>query len=268
MNIFLYEFTKQFKTLWVWSVQAIALLYIFMPFYQVLAADARTLDLFMQYYPEELLQAFGMGGELSLATIVGYFAFAFTFVHLLLAVQGAFYGFQFLSVEERELTADFLYSKPIKRTVVIASKYSAYLCLLLITNAIVWFASFSSIELFRGEVTYEIWPIVSFLFSIPVFQLVFFSFGFVATALTKKLPGIIGASVGIALVLYMLNALRRIIGGELLGIISPFYHFDPNYILVEGQWNPLLTIASILFIIVSNIIALKLFLKRDFRSAV
>jgi len=268
MNILLFELKKYAKTLWIWVVSLISLLVLYMAFYPALAADARALDLFLEYYPEELLKAFGMGGELSLATVAGFFAFSFAFVQLLLAVQSAYYGFQFLSVEERELTADFLYSKPVKRKSIVFFKYMACMITLFLTNIGVWIGSFLAIEWFRGDAAYDVWPIVSFLLTVPVFQMVFFSIGFLFTALTKKLPGIIGASVGVAFVLYILNALRRIVGGDILGLISPYYHFDPNYILIEGYWDTGLALLSVLFIVASNIIALILFLKRDFRSAV
>ncbi|MBS4054800.1 MAG: hypothetical protein KGZ64_08520, partial [Thermaerobacter sp.] len=61
--------------------------------------------------------------------------------------------------------------------------------------------------------------------------------------------------------------LRRIVGGELLGLLSPYYHFDPNYILLAGAWHPLLTAISVSFIIVANFAAVRLYLRRDLRSA-
>lgn len=268
MNILWFEFKKYLKSLWIWIVSIIAQLIVFMAFYPLLAKDAQILDLFLEHYPEELLKAFGMGGELSLATVAGFFAFSFALTQLILAIQSAYYGFRFLSVEETELTADFLYSKPISRKRIIANKYLAVVLTLLITNISVWTGSFLAIEWFRGDVAYKMWPIISLLLTVPVFQLFFFSLGFLATALTKKMTAVIGAAVGAALVLYVLNALKRIVGGDILGLISPYHYFDPNYILVAGEWDPALTVLSIIFITVSNLTAWSLFLRRDFRSAV
>ena len=268
MNILIFEFKKYLKSLWIWILSIISLLAIFMAFYPVFSKDAATLDLFLEHYPEELLKAFGMGGELSLATVAGFFAFSFAFTQLVLAVQSAYYGFHFLSVEERELTADFLYSKPVSRRQILFLKYVAVMLTLLLTNIGVWAGSFLSLEWFRADAEYEIWPIISLLLTVPVFQMFFFSLGFLATALTKKVTGVIGSAVGVAFVLYILNALRRIVGGELLGLISPYYHFDPNYILVAGEWDPLLASFSILFILFANFAALLLFSRRDMRSAV
>jgi ABC-2 type transport system permease protein len=268
MNILWFEFIKHLKSLWIWIVSIITQLVVFMAFYPVLAKDAEVLDLFLEHYPEELLKAFGMGGELSLATVAGFFAFSFALTQLILAIQSAYYGFHFLSVEERELTVDFLYSKPVDRKGIIFYKYLAVILTLLITNIGVWAGSFLAIEWFRAGAAYEKWPIMSLLLTVPVFQLFFFSLGFLATALTKKMTGVVGAAVGAALVLYVLNALKRIVGGDLLGFISPYHYFDPNYILVAGEWDLPLTALSIFFIIFTNVTAWLMFLRRDFRSAV
>jgi len=268
MNILSFEFRKYLGSLAIWIASIAALLILFMAFYPVLAKDAAVLDLFLEHYPEELLKAFGMGSELSLATVAGYFSFAFAFAQLVIATQAAYYGFHFMSVEERELTADFLYSKPISRTCILRAKYGAAALALLATNAGVWGGSFLAIAWFRDGAAYELWPIVSLLLTVPLFQLAFFSIGFLVTALAKQVTGVIGPAVGVSFVLYMLNALRRIIGGELLGLLSPYHHFDPNFILRDGSWDPALAAISITFIVVANIIAVRLYLKRDLRSAV
>ncbi|MBT9153629.1 MAG: hypothetical protein DDT39_00286 [Firmicutes bacterium] len=268
MNIFDFEFRKYVGSLAVWIGSIIALLAMFMAFYPVLAQDAATLDLFLEHYPEELLKAFGMGGELSLATVAGFFAFSFAFTQLVIAAQSAYYGFHFVSVEERERTADFLYAKPISRASILAAKYAAAGLALLLTNIGVWAGSFLAIHLFRGDATYKLWPMVSLLLTVPVFQLFFFSFGFLVTAVSKKTTGVIGPAVGVSFVLYMLNALRRIIGGELLGLLSPYYHFDPNVILQAGQWEPFHAGISIGAIVVANVLAVRFYLKRDMSTAI
>ena len=268
MNIVSFEFRKYLGSLWIWVLSLIGLLVMFMAFYPMLAEDAAVLDLFLSYYPEELLKAFGMGGELSLATVAGFFAFSFALVQLCLAIQSAYYGFHFLSVEERELTADFLYAKPVSRGRVLGAKYLAAMGALLVTNAAVWAGTFLSITWFGGDDPYDLRALITLLLSVPVFQLFFFSLGFLVTALAKKPTAVLGPAVGIASILYMLNALRRIVGGELLGLLSPYYHFDPNYILARGEWNLALVSISVGFIAGANIAACLLFARRDLRTAV
>ena len=61
----------------------------------------------MEKFPEELLIAFGMN-NMNYATVLGYISFYFLFIQLCLAIQAGNYGFGLVSIEENELTADFL----------------------------------------------------------------------------------------------------------------------------------------------------------------
>ena len=51
--------------------------------------------------------------NLDMSSVLGFFSFVFLFCQICLAIQAANYGFSLVSVEERELTADFLLAKPV-----------------------------------------------------------------------------------------------------------------------------------------------------------
>ena len=123
MNIFTYELKMYRNSIIIWSISIAGLLVLFMGIYPSMAADAALMDMILENYPEAMLKAFGMAGSLSLSSVLGYFTFTFAFVQLCLAMQSSYYGFHFLSVEERELTADFLMSKPVSRRRIIISKF-------------------------------------------------------------------------------------------------------------------------------------------------
>ena len=91
-------------------------------------------------FPPQLLAAFGMG-NMDLASVLGFFGFLFVFVQLCLAIQASNYGFGLVSVEESELTADFLLSKPVSRRQVLTSKLLAAFTSLAITDLVVWVSS-------------------------------------------------------------------------------------------------------------------------------
>ncbi len=63
-------------------------------------------------FPPELKMAFGLE-RMDPATMEGYFGLCFYFCQLCLAIQAANYGLGLVSVEEAELTADFLLTKPL-----------------------------------------------------------------------------------------------------------------------------------------------------------
>jgi ABC-2 type transport system permease protein len=149
MIIYKYELKMYGKSIMIWGASIFSLLIMFMAFYPTFGSDVALVDKMMENYPPELLKAFGMSGGLSLSTVLGFFVFTFAMIQLLLGVQAANYGFSFLSVEERELTADFLMTKPVSRRYIIISKFLAALTALTITNIITWIGSFAAVEMFR-----------------------------------------------------------------------------------------------------------------------
>ena len=115
MNIYKHEFKMNLKSVITWSVAMAALIFIYVSLFSSFAMDAELLNEMMANFPEELLMAFGMDG-IDLSTVLGYFGFVFLFAQICLAIQAANYGFSLVSIEERELTADFLLARPVGRT--------------------------------------------------------------------------------------------------------------------------------------------------------
>jgi len=237
-----------------------------MAIYPTFGADTALVEKMMENYPPEMLKAFGMSTGLSLSSVPGYFAFVFAFTQLFIAVQAANYGFSFLSVEERELTADFLMTKPVSRRRIIVSKFLAAFTALTITNAITWISSFASIELFKNHNEYDPKAIALLLSTNALFQLYFIVIGMVISVSVSKIRSVLSFSVALVFLMYILNALKSIIGGDLLGILTPFYYFEPGYILQEAHLNTPMVIVGSIIIIISMVTSYILYNKRNIRS--
>lgn len=234
MNIYRFEFKGYLRSVLLWSGSIALLQLAMMYFYPSMSRDAELLDQILEFYPKELLQAFGMGQMTSLATVLGFYTFLFVFVQLALAVQSAYYGFHFLSVEEREKTADFLFTRPVGRQRILWMKVLSAVTALFLTLLVTAASGLFAVALFRGDRPYEIRHLVLLFGVMPLFQLLFFTMGMLVTALTKKIPSVIGYAMTFAFGFYVMNALRAILGGGFLGILSPFALFDPAPILQEG----------------------------------
>ena len=143
-----------FRSVITWSIAISLLILIYMSIYPGFASDAELLNDVMAEFPEEFLMAFGMDG-IDLSTVLGFFGITLLFSQICVAIQAANYGFALVSVEERELTADFLLSKPVGRTKILTSKLLAALTSLAITNMVIWISSFGFINIFRDGRPYE-----------------------------------------------------------------------------------------------------------------
>jgi len=92
-------------------------------------------------FPKELLIAFGMD-NLNYATILGYISFYFLFIQLCLAIQAGNFGFGLVSIEENEMTADFLLTRPVSRMKILTSKILAAISSMLLTDLVFWISLF------------------------------------------------------------------------------------------------------------------------------
>ena len=136
-NIYIHEFRIRLRSVIIWSLSLTALVFLFFSIFPVFADQAALLNEMMAKFPQELRAAFGLD-NMDLSTVLGYFSFIFIFAQLCLAIQASNYGFGLVSIEENELTADFLLSKPVSRVQVLTSKLLAALTSLTITNLVVW----------------------------------------------------------------------------------------------------------------------------------
>ena len=261
-NIFRHEFRTRLNSVGTWSLALTAILLIFFSFYPGVADQAAMMDQLLDNFPRELRAAFGMD-ELNLASVLGFYSMIFVFVQLCLAVQAGNYGFGLVSIEESELTADFLLSKPVSRQQVLSSKLLAVLASLTVTNLVVWGSSFAAIWPFRGEGTYQPRTLLLILLSIVIFQLFFLSVGLVISLLVRRVRSVTPYALGLAFGAYVLNAFGGVLGDVKLELITPFKHLDPNFIIQHGAYDVPLVLINAAFSLVSIALSYWLYIRRD-----
>ena len=123
-NIYRHEFGARLRSVVIWSLSLTALVFFFFSLFPALADQAAVMNEALAKFPPEMKAAFGMD-KVDLSTVLGVYSFVFLFAQLCLAIQAANYGFGLVSIEESELTADFLLTKPVSRRQVLTSKLLA-----------------------------------------------------------------------------------------------------------------------------------------------
>ena len=266
MNIYKHEFKMKIGSVITWSLSIVALIVAFMSMFSVIAVDADMLNEMMTKFPKELLMAFGMTG-LDMSTVLGFYALAFTFVQICLAIQAANYGFSLVSIEETEMTADFLLAKPVTRPQILTAKLLAVFTSLTITNAVVWIASILSVSMFNGGRPYELNTLFLLLGSIVFFQLVFLTLGVVFSLMTKRMRSVMPYSMGLAFGMYVLSAFGGLVGDVKLELITPFKHFEPNYIVSNAALDTPLVMISLVYIVLAVVGSYMLYTRRNVQTA-
>ncbi len=261
-NIYKHEFRTRLKSVVIWSLSLTVLIGFFFSMFPLFADQAALMNEFLARYPKELRAAFGFD-RMDLSTVLGFYSFVFMFVQLCLAIQASNYGFGLVSIEESELTADFLLSKPVSRTQVLTSKLLAALTSLTLTNLMVWVSTFIAIALFREQREYETGTLFLLLFSIVIFQLFFLSVGLVISLLVKRVRSVTPYALGLGFGTYVLNAFSGIFGDIKLELITPFKHFDAPYIVQNAAYNAPLVLLNAAVILVAVAVCYWRYTRRD-----
>ena len=264
-NIYRHEFRARLRSMVIWSLALTFLVVFFFAIFPVFADQAALMNEFLARYPQELRAAFGFD-RMDLSTVLGFYSFVFMFVQLCLAIQAANYGFGLVSIEESELTADFLLSKPVSRTQVLTSKLLAALTSLTITNLVVWVSSFVAISLFSEGREYPPLTLLLLLLSIVIFQLFFFSVGLVISLLVKRVRSVTPYALGLGFGTYVLSAFSGVFGDVKLELITPFKHFDAPYIVQHAAYNTPLVLLNIAVTLIALVVSYWLYIRRDIQA--
>jgi ABC-2 type transport system permease protein len=151
---------------------------------------------------------------------------------------------------------------------ILTSKLLAALSGLIITDVVVWIASFVFINMFKGDATYETGSLALLLLSIVPFQLVFLSVGLVISLLVKRIRSVTPYAMALAFGMYVLSAFGDMLGEAALEKITPFKHFEPNYIIQHGAYDLPLVLISVSAIVISLVGSYLLYARRDIPAAV
>ena len=268
MNIFVHEFKSISRSVIIWAIAIFAVMLLYMSVFSSFAADAATTEMMnemMAEFPDELLAAFGMDG-LDLTELLGYFTIIILFAQVLVAVQAANYGFGLVSIEERELTADFLLTRPVSRPRILTSKLLAALTGLAITNAVVWTSTFVLIAIFGNGQDYDTGILVMLLLTVTFIQLFFLTVALLISLFLKRIRNVTPYTMGLVFGLYVLAAFSSMAGEVFIEDISPFKHFEANYIVANGAYDTPLAYLSFILIVVSIIGSYILYNRRDIHS--
>ncbi|MCD4827350.1 MAG: ABC transporter permease [Acholeplasmataceae bacterium] len=266
MNIYKFEFSQLKNSTIIWSLSVPLGLAFYMLFFPMIASDTGALESIMASFPEEFLAIFGMNADLPISSLLGYFSLTVSMIYIPLAIQASNYGFHILSVEEREFTADFLLTKPINRLKIFISKIGAALTSLLITNICMWIATISILYIVKGDETFELSKVILILTSFAFLQLVFFSLSLLISVSVKKVSSVLSYSMGLGFGLYIISALGSMLSFSFFNILSPYAHFEPNYILVNSNHHWGYVLITIAMIIISIPMSYFLYNKRNISS--
>lgn len=168
-------------------------------------------------------EAFGMD-KVRFGTLTGFYAVE---CGNILGLGGAFFAslcaVSILAKEEKEHTAEFLLTHPVRRVHIVTEKLTAVLLQILLLNIIVYALAAVSIALIGEELPWKELTLLHLAYFLLQTELAGICFGI--SAFLRR--GSIGIGLGIAALMYFLNLIANISEqAEFLKYITPFGYAD------------------------------------------
>ncbi len=259
MTIFKLECKLNFKSMLIWSLSVGLTCFLCLILYE-------SLEESMQKMADSIASmgavAVAMGMDrVNLGTIDGYYAIE---IANILSVGGAMYaamvGAGMVAKEEEGHTSEFINTLPQGRVHTIFAKYAAMvvnlivfqiICVALILLGFVFMKEMPDVNNF---LTYHV--------CLLLLQLEIGSICFLLSAIMKKRP--MGAGLGIALLLYAVDLMCRIIPAiKNMKYITPFYFANASDIFSDETVDIWMICICIMITVISFILAQVIYKKRD-----
>lgn len=261
MNIVKRELRANLKSIIIWSIAMAFLVLVWMIEFESFANNP-YIDDFMKSMPEGLLSAFGMT-NLDIASLQGFIGTISLYLYLLLGIQAVLLGSSIISKEERDKTAEYLFTLPVSRKKVIGSKIIAAIINLIILNLVTASSMLLSTVSYNKEPNFYSFIVLIFL-GVFIVQLIFLSIGMLVASLNKRYKKSGNISVSILMITFLIASLINMVDSlDFLKYITPFKYFDASYILNEKSLEPVFIIISIGIIIIGIGGTLAFYPKRD-----
>ena len=235
MTIFIREWKRNRKSLFIWSFSISILQFLQISVYPSFAENLESTKEFLQALPEGLLKAFAMD-QLDIVNILEYFGFK---AYLLLTLFGGIFAIllaaNILVKEESDKTIEFLLTKPVTRINIVTQKLLLILLNIFLFNLIIAAVSYVSFEVYKTE-DYSLRIFFLLFAGAFLLHLTFAGIGLASSAFLRKTKTVYPLAIEIVLITYFLNIIANMTEKlDFLKYFSPFKYVDAPDIVINGR---------------------------------
>lgn len=237
MIVFRNEWKRSRKYILLWAVSLAVCIFVMTPVYNSMVGSVDALPPALSQ--NGFLVSLGISLEL-LQTPIGMYAFLTNFLMLAGGIFGMHLGISLFTKDCTELTAEYLYTKPVSRTLIFTGKILCMLSGIVIMGICYTAASFTTMTLFHSGFDRREYLLVAVSF--PLHALIFGVLGiFIGVFFPRNRSALLTASLTVFLE-YGIHAFTSTIDFRFLSFLSPFSYFTPAYIHEHGfyDWSYLL----------------------------
>jgi ABC-2 type transport system permease protein len=257
------EFKRNLRSLILWTSIVAGMAALMLMLYPAFKDAFSQLEELLSIYPEEFLEAFGMGeGGLDMSDFYGWFGVeGYLFVNLIGGSYAAILGGSILSKEEDDKTIEFLLSKPISRDRILFGKAIVVALNLLLLNTLVGIVLLIAFTIY-GDLNVPVWLLFSYA---PfILQMIFASLSFLISVFITKSRKVLSIALGIVIGMYVIDLISKLTEEfEYLKYITPYEYINAVSIVNDQMIKPIYLLISVLIIGVSFTSAWFFYRKKD-----
>ena len=259
MTVYIKELKQSFKSLCIWTASIAFMLLICIMLFREMKDEMDSVSAVFANMGG-FTAAFGMD-KLSFGELMGFYGIECGNV---LGIGGGFFaalaGISALSCEEREHTAEFLLTHPVRRCSVVTQKLLSVVAEITALNVIIFACSVPAIMAIGEEV-----PAKELLLIHGAYLALQLEIGIICFGISAFLHrGSIGIGLGLAAVLYFMNIIVNISDkAEFLKYITPFAYAEPASIIEEMSVDGLLLGLGLLYSVAFAVLGYLKYCRKD-----
>ena len=264
MTIFMKELKRSRRSLILWCsvIGATALFGILE--YPIMADYGNMIASVLDVMPKLIQIIFGVYGA-DLTTSMGYYVVMYFWFGLIVFTHAAYLGASIISKEQRDKTAEYIFTKPYKRDTIVTAKIMVAVVNILVVAIVVGVIS----ALAMAALGVGLGGLISVFISIIgmfVTQLVFVAVGLLCSAIFIKYNVATLSSIAVLIVAYIVSFAIEYIGtADYLSFLSPLRYFEVQRVISNGI-SPLYLFVSAVIISLSLYFTLALYREKDFHA--
>lgn len=259
MTVLKHELKQNRAAFWIWTAVISFMIGVCVFIYPEMKGEMESIsDVFADM--GNFSAAFGMD-QINFGTLIGYYAIECGNV---LGLGGAFFaaicGAGILAKEEKERTAEFLLTHPVKRSKIITEKLISVILQVIVLNIIVFAVVIAGMLAIGETIPWEEICLLHVAFLLLQIELAGICFGI--SAFVKR--GSVGVGLGVALAMYFLNLVSNITeSAEALKYITPFGYANGTEIVTEVTLDAKLIFLGMAYTVVGIIVAYRKYTQKD-----
>ena len=210
---------------------------------------------------QQMFQMLG-SGNVDITTPQGYLSLVSFYIYLPLAIYSGLLGSGIISKEEKNKTAEYLFTLPVTRKKVLFSKLVVSVTYSLILDVVLLSWCYYSFGRLGTTQALDVF-IINMMIGIFIIQMIFLSIGLFLSSILKQYKKSGSITVGILIGTFMISMLAGISeDADFLKYLTPFKYYTTDNMMV-GNFEAIYIVLSGLLIIPSIIGLFYFYQKRD-----